>query len=590
MMRLSRRNHLRSALLGPRGLWVTTVGSGPHSAWFGRLFLWCAWIWPAMIAVPGASSFANALAGVATAIGLAGLVAFAPWGSWRTTCGLSVLALPFTVWWCGYVAVAGGGPGYEPAVAALRTDAGELSGAITLAITRPTLMWAAVGHVAFLALACHRAWTAPSVASAQMDRRVLGALCLSALMVVVAIAFAEQLTNSGRHRPKRPPGNTPHTYQPLPQPHALFGPATFMSPLGSAEEIVSMNYRARLHAEEQGYRRRPATSAIRVTDPTLAIFYLGESARADGFGPSRRDRGVASRQLYERIASGLGTWLPPTCASSDGTHLSVPMLLTETTPSHFQDAATTPTVLGELHAAGFATAWLANNQAGPTATERGHDMYAGLFNVNPDDLYGEKFESWTVDADMVPVARDFILRRPGPSAILMHSIGSHFPYDARYPKDFFAAEPKDLNGDELLELRYERSLEFTARAILDVTELLDRNSSPAFLVYTSDHGENLPSDQNGLRGHLGARTSRAVALVPSFILWNTAMARTGRPAEVLSHVSTRPMIAHVDISRIFLAMAGLTVGTVEPTTEPRIWGRRAVGEPYADVACSALEP
>ena len=180
----------------------------------------------------------------------------------------------------------------------------------------------------------------------------------------------------------------------MPRPHPLWGAATFAAPLGSLEDILTATVRLPLWRRERGYRRDSPRAATPVTAPILAILFIGESARADGYGASQRQRGPASAALAERIDRGLGAWLPVTCASSDGTHLSLPLLLTATAPGDQMQAARAPTVLGVLKASGFATAWLANNQGGPDAQERGHDLYAGVFDVNPDDLYEAKLEDW----------------------------------------------------------------------------------------------------------------------------------------------------------------------------------------------------
>jgi glucan phosphoethanolaminetransferase (alkaline phosphatase superfamily) len=133
-------------------------------------------------------------------------------------------------------------------------------------------------------------------------------------------------------------------------------------------------------------------------------------------------------------------------------------------------------------------------------------------------------------------------------------------------------------------------LEYGARTILDVAALLDSVSAPAFLIYTSDHGENLPSDHNGLQGHLAPRTSRQDGTVPAFVLWNEAMADTGRPARLLPKLLAARQIAHADLSKLFLALAGATDDPVEPTATPSTWGRVSVGDEYGVVACSDLKP
>lgn len=579
------------------------MNSRSAGAWRGRLWLWGAWLAPALpLLVAGGTSAGpagDALARAAVAAGLAGLLAFAPWGLWRLACALSVLALPYTAWWCGYVAIAGGGPGYEPALAAWHTHWGEAQGAGGLALHRPVFLATLALHGALLVAACRQALrrAAPGGAAATAgasratgDGRRAWLAFAASILVLVPVAQRASALAVGTPRGARVlPGNAPFTWERVAQPHPLFGAATLASPLGSALEIIGRPGRARAHAAAVGYRRLPAPAATPVAQPATAVWVIGESARADALGERAPRQDPDRAALAARIGRGLGAWLPPACAASDGTHLSVPMLLTATPPERIAEAASAPTLLARLHAAGYATAWLANNQGGPDGTERGHTLYEGVFNVDPDDLYGERLADWRYDTDLLPSLRAF-LSAHSPAAVLVHTIGSHFPYQARYPADAFAPEPDGLDADARLQMRYERSIEFTARFLVQAAAELDRRPEPAFLVYTSDHGESLPADANGLLGHLSARTARVVGWVPALVLWNEPFAASGRGSSVLARVRAAPAIAHADVGRVLLGLAGLEAGAVEPTPAPTTWGRRQVGDAYGPVRCDQLDP
>lgn len=538
----------------------------------GRTLLWCAWSLPGLLTVSQISSVTGIAAAICVTAGLAGMLSFLPLRLWRACCVLSVVALPFTLWWCGAATVGGTGPDYEAAVAALQTNSSEVRGAFAVVAAYPSFFFAVSAHVACLLLAC-RAALGRSLAD---PRTAVGGTWVQSALLVSLLPLAVISLIAAR-------GSGPEGV-------ALFGPATLSSPLGSLEEIAAHKIRLLLWYREQEYHRRAAVPALHVTRPVLAIFVLGESVRADSYGPARTRLGHASKQLAERIAAGLGSWLPTTCASSDATHLSVPMLLTNTPPAHRGDAASSPTVLGILHADGFATAWLANNEAGPDAREAGHDLYAGRFRVNPDSFLWDKLQSWKFDQDAIPAARKFADHIDRPKAMLLHFIGSHVPYESRYPEDFFPREPVGLGAAESTRLRYERSLEYGAYVILRVAAILDATAAPAFLVYTSDHGENLPDDHSGFLLHLGPWTNQLDGTVSSFVLWNRAMADTGRPAQALSRLRQARQIAHVDVAQLYLALASAAAVPVEPTANPTIWGRVAVGDEYAAIRCAALRP
>ena len=335
--------------------------------------------------------------------------------------------------------------------------------------------------------------------------------------------------------------------------------------------------------------RRIAHAPHHAKGPLLAIFVVGESMRAGGIGPQKINRGRWTLALDRRVRAGLGAWLPTTCASADGTAGSFPMLMTATPPEHYEEARTAPSVIAILKAAGFATAWI-DNQDASVFQEKGHDLY---WTVSYIASSGGGF-----DEEMIPVASAFAspltVSASGqmkPRAMMLHMHGSHFEYVDRYPSNLFPPDPANLTRDELTDLHYEHSEEYSAKVLGELANLLDQVKVPAFLVYTSDHGENLPRDHNGLRAHLGPRASLEDGTVPALVLWNQEMRQTGRPEEVLTLMEKKPMIAHVDVARAFLALAGMMDGPVVPVKDPEILapvkidGRRSVLN-----SCSLLTP
>lgn len=538
--------------------------------WNGRVFLWCAWSLPAMPAIVNLHTFSDRLNAVVVTAGLSGMVAFLPGSLWKWGCGITTALLPFTLWWCGAATVTGSGPGYEAAVAAVQTNTGEAWGAISFLSQFPLFFVACGLHAAFLALAWVSFFRSRSETAPPRSQGTKVAL-LASLMPLTVISLTSMQTGEAASS-------------------LLFGKASLASPLGSLEAIIAQKIRLLAWYREQGYRRESARATLHITQPMLAIFVIGESTRADALGPQFAQRGPGSFQLAERISNGLGAWLPTTCASSDGTHLSVPLLITANAPSARDAAPALPTILGILHADGFATAWLANNEAGPDAREKGHNLYAGPFRINPDRFLSDPVEHWKLDDDALPVAQSFASPLDRPKAMILHLIGTHFPYNERYPPEEFEKEPDSLTKDERTLLRYERAAEHQAGNLVKLGELLDSFSAPAFLVYTSDHGEDLPGDPSGQMLHLGPRTTREVGTVPSIVLWNRAMAETGRPAASLSKLTRAPELAHADTARLFLSLATVIPEEVEPTPAPAIWGRMSVGDAYSTVRCSSLSP
>lgn len=538
----------------------------------GRLLLLFAWTAPALLTLRNATSMTDAALRLLVVAGMAGVVAFLPGALWKAALVISVVLIPYTLWWCGFAAAGGGGPGYESAIATLQTNSSEASGAVKTVLTLPGFLLVAPLHLGLIALAC--------IAAISRRRATLGVSEVRAVRVALLLSLIPLVAGAAY--------GAAH-YSPAAEYAPIFGRATLDSPLGSAEQIVEAHKRLGL-LWDQRYRRHAAVSDIRIATPMLAILVIGESARAGSYGPDRATRGEASEYLAQRVSAGLGAWLPETCAASNGTHLSVPMLLTATPPERKDDAPSSPTVLGILKAVGFTTAWVSNNEGGLDARERGHDVYAGPFTANPDDKSRKGREPWKLDEEMLPFVKRFALPVRGPEAMILHTMGSHVPYEERYPKSEFPPESPDLDREHREDVRYARSLEHGARFLSALARMLDATEAPAFLVYTSDHGENLRSDHNGLLYHLGPRTSIKDGTVPSFALWNEAMASTGRPAHALRELLAAPRIAHVDVAKLYLALAGMDDRPVKPTAAPTIWAKLDIGDEYHVVQCSKLRP
>ena len=167
-------------------------------------------------------------------------------------------------------------------------------------------------------------------------------------------------------------------------------------------------------------------------------------------------------------------------------------------------------------------------------------------------------------------------------------MASIFFYEDRYPSGLFEPEPAPASPSELEELRYQRAAEYGAQVLARAARMLDGLPTPAYLVFTSDHGENLPSDHNGKRFHAGPVNSRPDTLVPALVLWNRAFAQSGRQHR-LEALQGTALITHHDLARAWLALLGAP-GRLTPATEPMTWGSVTAGLPAGPLRCGDLPP
>lgn len=465
--------------------------------------------------------------------------------------------LPLSLGWMGSVAVTGYGPS-NAALSAL--DAGavfELAAALGLALARPAFLVAAT--LSILALAW--AWVVLPRAS-EKSQNAMGILFLCALLPAAAVNM------NGT------------AYQPLSgiAVSEVRNTVVWFSHIGMAKEALSQA----LDVLARGSSGLPAVRSTKFVERSfqakdgLAIFIVGDSLRADAL--IVEGRGPWSTALAARLNKGLGMRLADACAGGNATYTSIPRLLTAVDPSDSLGAAQMPTILALAKAGGAKTAYIMNHESW-VVPESGHDLIQKTSSM----------EHTVLDDEVMVALSDFVQRiGKGPKAVILHLYGQHFNYHDRYPDKFFAEEPPNMSSENLEGLRYARSAEYGLKVLLDAADILDQQVEPAFLIFTSDHGENLPTDRTGKRYHAGPVSGLNDTMVPVLVLWNRAFADGGRQ-RLLKKLIEQPMIAHRDVAKAWLVLEGLP-GNVEPTIRPVTWGSLAAGIASGSLDCRELRP
>ena len=487
------------------------------------------------------------------------LLAAVPGRGLRWSAWLLVLLLPSTLAWTATVAVTGVGPSLASLESLTAGAYREVVDAAGLALRLPSF-----GVVATLTIVCAGLALRQARRSAPARSGLVAVLFLAMLLPLLLVAHDARW---GRGLAR------------------WFGPESHISvpllfQLGSTQSLLSdMLDRAILPDSRQPKRPRHA-SAARVdfqAEPGVAVFLVGESLRADAL--MRPGRGPASDELARRLASGLGLRLSDACAGGNGTFVSVPKLLTLATAADPSLADGQPTLLALAKAAGARTAYVNNHEIW-VVPEAGHDWQ--------QKLSSSYFSA--SDEQAIAVVEDFVQRTHAPTrAALVHLYGQHFPYHERYPAGLFPSEPAGLSGSALDELRYQRAAEFGTQLLLRLARFMDGLAEPAYLVFTSDHGENLASDGTGKQFHAGPVNGRHDTTVPVLVLWNRAFADSGRPQRLAALARQAQPLAHRDVAAAWLHLLGAP-GPLAPTVPVLTWGAAQPGDRPGVLPCTALGP
>jgi glucan phosphoethanolaminetransferase (alkaline phosphatase superfamily) len=244
------------------------------------------------------------------------------------------------------------------------------------------------------------------------------------------------------------------------------------------------------------------------------ILVIGESSRRDSWSLYGYPRDTTPH--LEKLR-GEAIFFPHAVADANFTVFVVPMLLTGMDPAHFDPQSIHGNIVDLAKEAGYSTAWL--------STQDPHIPL--LTGVRADTMVGRHLQ---VDATLLPDLRAVLDASDKPKFIGLHTIGSHWQYDARYPPSFapFGAT-SGLNylsaathrADPRIVNAYDNSIAYTDWFLNQVIEQARTLTVPATVSYISDHGEDLYS-MDGNSGHGSPFYSAHQFDIPAFIWMNPA--------------------------------------------------------------------
>lgn len=264
----------------------------------------------------------------------------------------------------------------------------------------------------------------------------------------------------------------------------------------------------------------------------IVILLLGETSRYDHWQLNGYDRATSPRLMAREDA--LVSF--DSCYSiANLTTVSVPFLLSPATPEEPQRYYTEKSVVEAFQEAGWHTAWIADQSFGNPFLQR--------ISSTCDYCYYPPRNQLTFFDTILLAPLDRFVHQSGKQMIVMHSLGCHFKYSARYPDEYCVFQPdmKELNVRELIsgmdkeegslskdtkaldELRqvlvnsYDNAILYTDYFIDTLLTCLERTGRSVALVYVGDHGENLLDDERNMFLHGTFYGSRYEYHVPLFV-------------------------------------------------------------------------
>lgn len=272
--------------------------------------------------------------------------------------------------------------------------------------------------------------------------------------------------------------------------------------------------------------------------PEVYVMVVGETARAHNFslyGYPRDTNPLLSK------TQGIKAF-PNVTTQSNTTHKSVPMLLSAASAEDFERLFHEKGILAAFKEAGFHTVFISNQLPNHSFIDfLGEQADEHYFLKKEDALQGNHY-----DEDLLQKLDEILPKADASSSahyryrklfVVLHTYGSHFNYQERYPRSFAYFKPdsrseaKSENRRDLLNA-YDNAIRYTDYILHGIIERLQKwegiqtktdgvyGQPISAMLYTSDHGENIFDDDRHLFLHAAPKASDYELHVP-FIIWTS---------------------------------------------------------------------
>lgn len=273
--------------------------------------------------------------------------------------------------------------------------------------------------------------------------------------------------------------------------------------------------RAHLQAPAPGY-----TLAGTPPQAEVVVLVLGESSTRNAWHWFNPQAPATTPHLETRVARGEHLFgFARTLAQTTSTRQAVPSMLTAQ-PLVWPDGAPNPQATHSIVAvaaqAGYATAWFSNQAAvgqhDGIIASYAQEAAATAF-LNPSGFA----DQGSVDEVLLPALRRHLADNAR-AFVVLHTMGSHFNYQHRYPSGF-GPYPHSSHAREA----YFNSVAYTDQVIDQIIDTLARDGRRAALVYAADHGETVPGGV--CQAGSANRTTRDAYEVPALVWLSSAYAQ-----------------------------------------------------------------
>lgn len=283
------------------------------------------------------------------------------------------------------------------------------------------------------------------------------------------------------------------------------------------------------------------TAPDRPQSSELVVFVIGESSQADYWQLYGYPE-ASTPAMVRRHSAGELLVFKRHMATAGLTRLAVPALLSPFSDLLPPAKGHRPSLVTLMGKAGYDTAWLSVQGPLPQAAEAQQTLF-----TSDAEVLGDTGQH---DDRLLGQAADWAKQhstRPG--FLVLHTAGSHVPYEARYPAT--AARWHDYDGKSFPKSQtvgnYLNTVLYTDTFLDSLMTQLSQER-PVLLVYLSDHGEA------GMRGLSRDQVTPEMVMHVPFLVWGNAqwrqahqgawaaVQRAAESGDVSNHLNVVPTI------------------------------------------------
>ena len=248
------------------------------------------------------------------------------------------------------------------------------------------------------------------------------------------------------------------------------------------------------------------------------MLIIGEAARSDNFALNGYTR-PTTPHLSQR--SNIVSY-PYIYSQAGTTEQSVPHMISRIPATRHESVHSEKTLPEAFQEAGYEAAWL-TNKSRAQYLQRVLDVTNRRFETGKDMSVTNNY-----DELLLGPLKEILSDGKRKQFIVLHTMGSHWKYDTRYPscfeqftpsigEDFRVTMINPENRDRLVNA-YDNTILYTDYFLDSVCTIAEQAHVPVLVMYMSDHGENLYDDERGLILHGNYSASKWLFHVP-LIVW-----------------------------------------------------------------------